>query len=74
MLKAGGHPNVKAEIAKAVHEHEKHDHPGEGLTKLAKGGKVGKDPGVAVIVHTGPDQEAQRAAIPGDTCDRTSSR
>lgn len=63
VLKAGGHHSVKETVAKAVHAHEKHDHPGKPLTKLAGGGKVKKNPGVAVIVHTGSDQAAQRMAM-----------
>lgn len=31
----------KAMLASAIHKHEKHDHPGKSLTKLAKGGKTG---------------------------------
>jgi hypothetical protein len=31
----------RASIAGAVHKHERHDHPGEPLTKLRGGGKVG---------------------------------
>jgi len=30
----------KKMIATAIHKHEKHDHPGKPLTKLAKGGKT----------------------------------
>ena len=30
----------KAMVKAAVHKHEKHDHPGKPLTKLAKGGKT----------------------------------
>lgn len=30
----------KAMIKAAVHKHERHDHPGKPLTKLAKGGKT----------------------------------
>jgi len=30
----------KKMIAAAVHKHERHDHPGKPLTKLAKGGKT----------------------------------
>ena len=30
----------KAMIASAIHKHEKHDHPGKPLTKMAKGGSV----------------------------------
>jgi len=29
-------------IAQMIHKHEKHDHPGKPLTKLAKGGSVSK--------------------------------
>jgi hypothetical protein len=32
----------KKMIAAAIHKHEKHDHPGKSLTKLAKGGVSGK--------------------------------
>jgi hypothetical protein len=32
----------KKMIAAAVHKHERHDHPGKPLTKLAKGGVTGK--------------------------------
>jgi len=30
----------KKMIAAAIHKHEKHDHPGKPMTKLAKGGKT----------------------------------
>ena len=30
----------KADVVKAVHKHEKRLHPGQPLTKLAKGGKT----------------------------------
>lgn len=30
----------KAMIKVMIHKHEKHDHPGKPLTKLAKGGKT----------------------------------
>lgn len=30
----------KAMVAAAIHAHEKHDHPGKPLTKLAKGGSA----------------------------------
>jgi hypothetical protein len=32
----------KKMIAAAVHKHERHDHPGKPLTKLAKGGMTSK--------------------------------
>jgi hypothetical protein len=32
----------KKMIAAAVHKHERHDHPGKPLTKLAKGGVTSK--------------------------------
>lgn len=31
----------KAMIKAMIHKHERHDHPGKPLTKLAKGGKTG---------------------------------
>lgn len=43
-MKRGGktkhHYKKGGSIAKAVHKHEKHDHPGEPLTPLKKGGKA----------------------------------
>lgn len=49
--RAGGHVEAREKasdeaqdrkmIAAAVHKHERHDHPGKPLTKLAEGGPVG---------------------------------
>lgn len=36
----GDEKQDKRDIAKAVHKHERHDHPGKPLTKLKKGGKA----------------------------------
>jgi len=43
MAKESGKSDIKqdkAMIKAMVHKHEKHDHPGKPLTKLAKGGKT----------------------------------
>lgn len=59
----------RAMIARAVHAHEKHDHPGKPMTKLAKGGSAmrpgsrghGKHVQIAINVH--PNQAPAMGAV-----------
>lgn len=57
--KVGGHVKSdeaedKAMVKKAVHKHEKHDHPGEKLTKLKDGGEA-----LGSKAHARPDRKAR---------------